>query len=327
MNRHEKWHHALDVQMDTQKWSRSDEGKAMLISFFASLVDGNATDLARDLDNKSWEAGSTIAHNYTVTLYRGDTIFITADMHHLIMQAAHDLPDDAAIVDEHTMLSPFGFVFFEEPMQGEDKHGINVVVNGFAWSMQTVQNLQNDGKPHETVCLYMLTDPTDFRDDTSRYLTPALKNAGLSIPPLVPAHMYPAIIGQDCTRLNEETQGVQLVKGMLKFFIAMNLLAQQKIGQPKEITPHRPVRKRAEKWDMHNQRYITLITLRRNNTKVVRDPDEPPVEWSHRWMVGGHWRKQPDKHGWHWVYIYEYVKGPQDKPLILRDRRVFDFRR
>jgi hypothetical protein len=45
------------------------------------------------------------------------------------------------------------------------------------------------------------------------------------------------------------------------------------------------------------------------------------VEWSHRWLVGEHWRRQ-----WHGstgqhvpTLIRSYVKGPSDKPLLIRE--------
>lgn len=45
------------------------------------------------------------------------------------------------------------------------------------------------------------------------------------------------------------------------------------------------------------------------------------VEWSHRWMVRGHWRQQPcgpQRSQRRLQWIDPYVKGPDDKPLDVR---------
>ena len=49
---------------------------------------------------------------------------------------------------------------------------------------------------------------------------------------------------------------------------------------------------------------------------------EGMVEWTHRWPVRGHWRNQPYGPGRTQVrriWIPPYIKGPTDKPLIVKD--------
>jgi hypothetical protein len=69
---------------------------------------------------------------------------------------------------------------------------------------------------------------------------------------------------------------------------------------------------------------IRVILLRR---RTIHPEDHQPqhvdVAWSHRWMVSGHWRWQAVGKGraqHRWTYINPYVKGPDDKPLILTDK-------
>jgi len=50
---------------------------------------------------------------------------------------------------------------------------------------------------------------------------------------------------------------------------------------------------------------------------------ERPTNWSHRWIVGGHWRNQPHGPGGTLrrpTWIAPHVKGPGDKPLVVKDR-------
>lgn len=113
----------------------------------------------------------------------------------------------------------------------------------------------------------------------------------------------------------------------LKFFMALNLLMQQKIGYNRVVEPDRPLRRRKMR-TAPNMGDIIVAHLRR---RVPRDPEheewdethEGP-EWSHRWLVRGHWRNQwyPSENRHKPVWIMPFVKGPDDKPLIIKDRVV-----
>lgn len=47
---------------------------------------------------------------------------------------------------------------------------------------------------------------------------------------------------------------------------------------------------------------------------------ESPMEWAHRWIVRGHWRDQwyASQQEHRVIWVPSYVKGPEDKPLIIR---------
>jgi hypothetical protein len=49
--------------------------------------------------------------------------------------------------------------------------------------------------------------------------------------------------------------------------------------------------------------------------------DEFGREWSHRWVVRGHWREQwyPSEGVHRLIWIEAFVKGPEDRPLIIKD--------
>lgn len=52
------------------------------------------------------------------------------------------------------------------------------------------------------------------------------------------------------------------------------------------------------------------------------DHDGPGIEYSHRWIVSGHWRNQPSGPGRtqrHLTWVSPHVKGPADKPLIVKE--------
>lgn len=62
---------------------------------------------------------------------------------------------------------------------------------------------------------------------------------------------------------------------------------------------------------------VQVITLRRARTHTEAT-QEQSVDWSHRWIVGGHWRSQwlPSARRHEPRWIAPYIKGPPDKPLV-----------
>jgi hypothetical protein len=63
-----------------------------------------------------------------------------------------------------------------------------------------------------------------------------------------------------------------------------------------------------------------VITLRRYAS--TRGTGEGEVAWTHRWLQRGHWRNQrvgPGRATTRPVWIRAAIKGPADKPLIVRD--------
>ncbi|HEX4920829.1 MAG TPA: hypothetical protein VFV92_08825, partial [Candidatus Bathyarchaeia archaeon] len=120
---------------------------------------------------------------------------------------------------------------------------------------------------------------------------------------------------------------IRFVNQFVSMIASMFLLAQESLGEVRRVVAPRASRKRAMRYEWENRTYISVITLRRKSMPSGKEPSQ--VEWSHRWMVTGHWRKQwyPSMGIHQWKYIAEYVKGPEDKPIVRRERRVFNFKR
>ena len=97
-------------------------------------------------------------------------------------------------------------------------------------------------------------------------------------------------------------------------------LLQQRVGVGFRQRTSRPERKRQDRagWQ---EKYVTVVTLRRPRQENHGEPAH--VDWAHRWIVSGHWRWQPYKDGVRQIWISPYVKGPDDKPLVVRGARVF----
>lgn len=322
------WHRALDIQLDTHKWGQTDRGATYNYSFMLSMFSDSANLI--DAREKTYpEFCMEMQNHFQITLWRGDTIYITSDMLHVIMQAAEDLPDDVTF-DPTTLMSQYGFALFEEAILGEDANGTTIAIHGIAWECNPVRPEFGirDIEPGDlkmASVIYFLTDPHDLRDGINEQFQHQIGREGIPLPPLTLSHIYPLLEGNGPPA--GERKGMQLVSGIVKLFLAMQILSRQTIGEAQRFRPDRAQRRRIQReYPDQPERLITLITLRRKSVKHNEEPQK--IEWSRRWIVRGHWRKQyyPKTKTYDWKYIYEYVKGPEDKPLVT-GRRVFDFRR
>jgi hypothetical protein len=98
-------------------------------------------------------------------------------------------------------------------------------------------------------------------------------------------------------------------------------LASQKITLEEHWRPDRATARRSERLGMKNPyNPVRVIKLRevapRPDAGVGRD-----TEWSHRWIVGSHWRSQwyPSTGRHRPKLIDSYIKGPADKPLVVKE--------
>jgi len=312
--------------METHKWAISDFGLKIDTAVMESLLSGDAH--VQNTNPAITRDAGIMAHNYAESLWRGDTIFITKEMMSLITQAAEDLPDEATHLDTKILMSDYGFVLFEEPLRGRDKHDKTMLIHSLAWQTSLIGAPREDNPtPSKATVVYYMVDPYDNEDEYNLESTKELLDSGMKFPPMALQHIYPWKEGDALPFHRREQAGVDMIIDSLKIFLAMHMLSHQSIGTPVRLRPDRAARKRyAREHPGLPERLITLITLRRKSAPT--DKPVGSVEWQRRWVVRGHWRRQyypkTKTHGW--KYIYEHVKGPEDKPLVT-GRRVFNFRR
>lgn len=72
---------------------------------------------------------------------------------------------------------------------------------------------------------------------------------------------------------------------------------------------------------------ITYALLRRRKYSSDEERESEARQYSHRWIVRGHMRNQPvggkpsdGAQKYERIWIAPYIKGPEDKPLVLKDR-------
>lgn len=67
---------------------------------------------------------------------------------------------------------------------------------------------------------------------------------------------------------------------------------------------------------------VTVIRFNPRLSSISGSTSGSQIEWSYRWPVRGHWRRQPypSEGVTRRIWISEYVKGPRDKPLQRKPR-------
>lgn len=100
-------------------------------------------------------------------------------------------------------------------------------------------------------------------------------------------------------------------------------LLNQTLAVRTKERPPRGFLKRAQKAKLPTE-HVTIVRLRRPRQEP--EPGDPViVHWSHRWVVGGHWRNQwyPSISMHRQIWISPYVKGPDELPLVVNKARIF----
>lgn len=114
---------------------------------------------------------------------------------------------------------------------------------------------------------------------------------------------------------------VEVVNNFLKFF------NRQEVG----ILPSRAIIKlgNGELKRTHRIRRVVYVSPKREMQKLSES--HKTIDWTHRWLVRGHWRQIGDKLGKDregnycvkgFTWVTEFEKGPETAPLITKTRIV-----
>jgi hypothetical protein len=252
-----------------------------------------------------------------------ETLYVAPNFLELATVAANSLPDTTSF-RASDLVAPKGFCYFARPMRHtfytleggpgleEASDPTTYVVRGIMWQPIAQTWTLRDGSPADDA--YRLTWLVHNRDEQDE------------------PEVFEESFGGDWrdirwlpiyTHQVDETVVFAEPTAPLRWFMALNLLINQRVGYIRGVKPPRNLRRRGERASP-NFGDLRVIHLRR---RVPRNPhddlgEQEEVNWSHRWVVRGHWRNQwRPKEGRHVpTWIAPFVKGPEDKPLIIKDR-------
>ena len=299
-------------------------------------------------DEKATSNAAAMLASLNAGLRMAEAFHVTPDMT-LMTEHAADSLESTDRIDRTVMPTAAGLARFERGLTFTDVRGRNLYVNWVAWVPIMYRTARHDaGEPDQAVGLWLWNDHHEQPDDMAKMLRETPESAlilqeqgrwgliGCEVlydgqrlgPPRIetPAEKAEQVIS--------EGDAPVPFSNVLRMAHAFWLLLGQTVVRRREEIPDRSTRKRAERRGLPKR--VTVIELRR--TEGSRSEGETFVEWSHRWLVRGHWRWQvcSDKHplaqeiapgDWRCrIWIAPYVKGPDGKPLVVTDK-VYALRR
>lgn len=238
------------------------------------------------------------------TLLRASPFFVSREMCEIAQQALATFRSEP--IHHADLLADEGFMFFEKPLflgtegpAGDED--ARWYVKASAWTLVRDAYRQPNG---------LAIFPFELRDPLPN-APAATPSPGASIP-------------FDTDR--PYSDGV-FYWHLAPMHVAMKLASEWKPASRYSAHPDRAARRQAKKLEFPERETI-VVHLRRVRPVHEGEPSSS-VEWSHRWMVSGHWRNQwfPTQKRHKQIWIHPYVKGPEDKPLAPAKPRVFTWTR
>jgi hypothetical protein len=278
----------------------------------------------------AWKAG---AKELARLLALAPTYVVTADMGRLLDVAVDQLQAEGAtpIPTVSEMPSPSGFLLMERPtpimVYGPEPQGY-LPVRAMAWVPQVVTYMQHGEQKHGpgvSLLNFLDTKPGDAVASGPFHMTkPHDLTAWTFDLPWVVAESHEDFlhtVGDPIGNGKAHPAGAH----WRRWAYSIWHLAMERI-QPRKAGRH--TRRRWERVIGPSPNFgdVRVIDLRRYATRGgvavgETDPDYAR-QWSHRWVVSGHWRQQPYGPGRtlrKTIWIDPFVKGPDDRPLIVRD--------
>ena len=322
------WADVLDSQVDAWHWYTTDMGQRELRGFAESVLSKNLDpeQLGLGPEELKLALNKSFDHSYRNILtglerlpgmlWRADPVHVDSEMMPLIRAALAGWKPEVLL--ETDILIPNGFMVLPEPIYLTDIHDKRMSVRSFLWERISKVKDADTGEIVPGILLAMFSDLRDDDDYSEIYHDVRARMFVKNRPTrLLLAHVVSWGLGYPAAFTAKHT-GVDILQCVLR------LMSQTVAVRDHRDAPRQQAR-RIEKAEFPPRR-ITVVTLRRPETRST-DPEHRTVDWSHRWIVDGHWRQQwyPSLGQHRQIWISPYVKGPTDLPLVVPKAHVYQF--
>jgi len=273
----------------------------------------------------------------------GEAYRVSPEMAAVTIHAARGLDEDDK-VDRSLAPTPCGIVRFDHPLPAIDARGVHQKVHWITWGPGVVVRKNAFGQDVEepSVVVTAWNDTADPDEVSERLLNsddPKQREAYRSIMgrwSMVGMTTMPHGRSLGPSEIDPEAQYAESIisagdtpiayTNVMRYLHALWLLLDQTITDVRPEHLRTSVAKKA--WKKNLPGRVTVIQLRRTANEG-KTAGESSVDWSHRWLVRGHWRWQacgPGNAERKRIWIHPFVKGPEDKPLVVNPK-VYDMRR
>lgn len=321
---------ALDAQVQLIRFFRSDAGERYSRGFTMSLRNSDQTQVGESY-------GQTLDQWQANRLDQCETYWVSGDMQTLVEHAAQTYPANEPLL-RVDLPTPTGFVLFERSSYFTDRWGKKLGFQALAWWEATplmtgkgdygkYAGSGNGHVPGVEVAFY--ADPLDEEDEYNQDISLDYRKSQTSLA-LVHVGFWPYDETIDGTLLEAIERGydepaIDSAQQLMSYQKTFWRLIQQRIAHIDRRSPERHALRRAQRAGfLANTDEVKVVVLRK--FKEQDQPDMPgegnTVDWSHRWIVDGHWRNQYySKAGIHrQIWIHPFVKGPEGLPILVKDK-------
>ena len=290
------WESVFEIQMELWKFWQSPRGKAFGQGF---IEDCNKK-------KKGYESLNGILPEFeTRRLWQAEPIYVAPEMMELLEIAMEGFEPEPLLPSD--LITPSGFMVLPKPFHVIDVHDQIVAWRAMLWHPLTIE-WEDDKLEGIFLSIYShIDDPDEVGyPDVARTMP-----TKYSLTHIAPWSYY--------SEIPEDDKARQVLRQIQCFF---RLTMQHITTHDKYPIPRSSVR-RAKRLKFQD-RNVTVIRLRRPKTKPQSEGE--PINYTHRFLVRGHWRNQwfPSLNTHRQIYIHEFIKGPEDKPLRISDRRAFE---
>lgn len=318
-----RWKDAYERQMDLWRFVKHPRGRSLLQAW--ARVETKKQPVKRDVFAKLLPVEE---HK----LLSSPPIYVSEEMVDLIDQARPSFKPEPFLRDD--LLLPQAFVYFARPILISDRHGRTVNVQAICYAPVIAEEGEHaeHAKTLEGIALSFYSSLDVDEDDATAELRAArdYATAHLGAPyyDLQILHLVPLWFDVDPEgeEVDVDTGGET---GFAEWWSLVQVtfrMMKEHVAEPRKHALDRHSRKRGARAGF-DPRSVIVVKLRR--AKHDRETEsERDVEWSHRWLVDGHWRNQwyPSLGVHRQRWIGTYVKGPDDKPLVVK-RKVYEWDR
>jgi hypothetical protein len=330
--RRQTWQDAYDAQMGLWRWYRTEDGRDHLQAGYRMQIEPFTAARGHPAPEAMQEmiAGLYGAEERKVLL--ADPFFVSAEMVDVIEAAAEQFTPEALLATD--VMTHTGFCWFERPFGIHDRFDEPMFLRGWSWC-RIEQGIAGVGMPSMTedgVILTMLRDAVDPEAAYPEGLAVTLycdwNKEGHTPLGFAPIHLTPWWFGMTFEGNEIDTEGKPTGAGWWWRILQVTLrLMQQRIAVQHAERAARPRRREAVRAGWFD-REVQVVRLRRERGER-HEPSGEEAGYSHRFIVGGHWRNQwyPSGQVHRQIWISPYVKGPDDKPLVVKPRRAYTWDR
>ena len=296
------WETVYDAQMELWQWWHSPQGKAYGDGFIADM----------NQKGKGYEALSGLLAEFEIRrLWKADPIYVAPEMQDLLDVAVQGFEPEALLPSD--LLTNHGFVVFPKAFYVTDVNNLQIAWRAMAWdTYDFVWGDEGNSRPGIFITMYSHMDDPD--DVGYHPLVHTYARTKWSL-----VHCAPWSFGME---IPEDAKAKMSLRQIQCFF----RLTMQHITTHQQYRATRGTRRRAQRYKMP-EKNVTVIRLRR--PKAHREGEPTPANYSHRFLVRGHWRNQwfPSLDTHRQIYIHDFIKGPEDKPLRISNIRAFELTR